>query len=459
MGRGNYPTLKRELFDVSGWGRVTAADCTKQGHGEDKRCVWCDPITDCPYECAKRTLLRSELGCINTSYFLTECNYVGRLSGGNFVVVDECDTVESELMGFVGVDIPNSRIKEFELGEPRYVTKEEAWLEWARGAYEKVKSMLRERPEDSNSDLRTIRRYNHLDRLDTDIGRLVGGLESGSWVYTGKDGRVSFKPIRVDGLGEKYLWQHGKRWLLMSGTVVSPAELVGNLGYKGNWGSVSLPSTFLPSNRQVKVIPVADMSRKAVGADGSDSIECEVEAICKIIARHRGQRVLVHTVSYQLASDLAVGVSRRTTRKDVSSFIYGSSTERDETLRNFLRDDDGSIRDNGSTKTSILFAPSMDRGIDLPDDACRVIIIAKVPYPNLGDRQVAARLYSHGGQTWYNVQTVRKIIQMTGRGVRHEGDWCVSYILDRNFATGIWMKGRELFSEWWREGLDWKDKL
>lgn len=102
----------------------------------------------------------------------------------------------------------------------------------------------------------------------------------------------------------------------------------------------------------------------------------------------------------------------------------------------------------------LLIAPSMDRGVDLPDDQCRVIVIAKVPYPYLGDRQVSARLYSKGGQVWYNVQTVRSIVQMTGRGVRHSEDWCVGYILDSQFRE-LWGRARGLFPKWWVDGLEW----
>jgi Rad3-related DNA helicase len=97
----------------------------------------------------------------------------------------------------------------------------------------------------------------------------------------------------------------------------------------------------------------------------------------------------------------------------------------------------------------------LDRGVDLPDEQCRVVIIAKVPYPYLGDRQVNARLHSKGGQVWYNVQTVRSIVQMTGRGVRHEDDWCVSYIIDSQF-NNLWSRGRGLFPLWWKEAMEWK---
>jgi undecaprenyl pyrophosphate phosphatase UppP len=41
---------------------------------------------------------------------------------------------------------------------------------------------------------------------------------------------------------------------------------------------------------------------------------------------------------------------------------------------------------------------------------------------------------------------------MTGRGMRHRGDRCESYILDAEFAT-LWQKRREMFGGWCRDAL------
>jgi len=92
-------------------------------------------------------------------------------------------------------------------------------------------------------------------------------------------------------------------------------------------------------------------------------------------------------------------------------FRYGNSGEKDQALQRYL-----------ATEGAVLIAPSMDRGVDLPGDACRVQVVAKVPFPNLGDKQVNKRLYTRGGQEWYAVQAVRSLVQMTGRGVRSPED-------------------------------------
>jgi Rad3-related DNA helicase len=105
-----------------------------------------------------------------------------------------------------------------------------------------------------------------------------------------------------------------------------------------------------------------------------------------------------------------------------------------------------------SIEDAVLLAPSFERGIDLPEEDCQVIIIAKVPYPYLGDKQISARMRTRGGQTWYAVQTIRSIAQMTGRGMRSAGDWCDTYVLDAQFRR-IYKDHKRLFPKWWRESL------
>ena len=144
----------------------------------------------------------------------------------------------------------------------------------------------------------------------------------------------------------------------------------------------------------------------------------------------------MHTVPY----DLTLFVKDVVKKSGRKVYSYNQSLGRERALDQFKR-----------SKGGVLVAPSMDRGVDLPDDLCRVVVIAKVPFPYLGDRQVSARLHARGGQTWYTVQTIRSIVQMTGRATRHKDDWSVSYILDSQFERNVWAKGRQLFPQWWVE--------
>lgn len=206
-----------------------------------------------------------------------------------------------------------------------------------------------------------------------------------------------------------------------------------------NYSTVSVPSTFSPSSRPVLIYPIAEMAYKS-RATAWPKI---AEGLVEIIKRNPGRRVLVHTVSYDLTNYL---LSQLSLPPDIANRLlaYTTAKERQRTLDLYLL-----------TPGAVLLAPSLDRGLDLPDDDCRAIVVCKVPFPNLSDKQVSARLYSKNGQLWYSVQTVRSLVQMTGRGMRHKDDYCESYILDRQFISSIWRKYKHLLPKWWTEALVW----
>ena len=51
------------------------------------------------------------------------------------------------------------------------------------------------------------------------------------------------------------------------------------------------------------------------------------------------------------------------------------------------------------------------------------------------------------------MQTVRSLVQMTGRAMRHEDDTCEIYIIDAQFMENVWKKSKHLLPEWWKEAI------
>lgn len=438
-GRNNYPTF----YDDTARGD----DCT--WGADTKTCMWCPEKSVCPYEVAKREAIRSPLAVVNTSYMLHECNGPGRFSKRDFVIADEADVLEGELLRYVGLDIGKDRAARLGLSDPSVLTAgakgaRESWVAWCDDAIQKIARQIT--PFHEGMVLREIRSRKALINLYAKVVKVRAGINAGGWIYAGKNGYISWKPIRVDGVGADALWPHGDRFLLMSATIISPDEVVESLGVeRGSWEFVGVSSSFPAENRPVKVIPVANMARKVEGSTPEKERAKMAEGIRHVIARHPGERVLVHAVSYDLSGFLSASL----TASGIQGVqTYRSAGERQTALDLWLSEEGG-----------VLISPSLDRGIDLADDKCRVVVVAKMPYPYLGDRQINARLYSAGGDMWYSVQTVRTLVQMTGRATRHKDDTSTSYILDSQFVHGVWSKGRRLFPSWWTAALDWRDKF
>lgn len=449
-GRANYPTADHPEQFHRKWDALTAADCTMtkttipacascppdESPHETMHCKWCHPVSRCAYNHAKQRTLAAQLGVLNTAYFLTETNGPGKFRGAPLVILDEADLLEQELMGHVEARISPKLAEKLAIAPPPKKTVMASWGPWlADECLPKLQAWqadLHSQPDEP----RIIRQRKQADNLVQRFTNVQEGIDEGLWIYTGyQQGEIAFKPITVHQWAKDLLWQHGQRFVVMSGTLISPKQFATDVGLAdGSWVTVSVPSQFPADRRPVHLWPVANMAH----SQGQTDWPLMVQTIQQIIDHHTGENILVHTVSYEWTRYLAGHLKGRI-------LTYQSGVEREAVLDEFKRH-----------QGAVLLAPSMDRGVDLPDDLCRVIVISKVPFPNLGDKQVSARLHQPGGNLWYQVQTVRTVVQMTGRGMRHAKDWCVTYVLDSQFGGNVWRKSRLLFPKYWQEAVKGK---
>lgn len=421
-GRSNYRTLN---FPDTDW---IAADLCEQSNPLDP-CRYCHVTDACPYKVARDRAERSPLAVANVAYLMAEGNGAHtRFAGRGLVIVDEADALEEELMRYVEISISTRMQKLLGLKPPDKKTVADAWQPWVEEqAIPKVKAQIAKLA--GAQEARDIRLRNTLNRL---LDRLEDVNLDDTWVYTGYDqDQIIFKPVTVDKEAAKVLWHLGRQWLLMSATIISAQQMAEDLGLEDDeWALVEVESTFPKENRPIYVEPVANMTAKEATVEWPKAAKRLSQ-----IADWHDERILVHTVSYKLADYLVDKVGKR-------AITYRSASEREQALDRFRESPNG-----------ILIAPSFERGIDLPYDQCRVVVVAKIPFPYLGDKQVSKRLYTRGGQGWYAMQTVRALVQMTGRAMRHADDQCEIYIIDRQFMSNIWKKSRRLLPEWWKDAL------
>lgn len=444
-GRSNYLTLSGSLDRMgrknsSGPSMVTCADCT---YTREAGCRWCVAQTGCPYVVARNRAVQAELAILNTAYFLTDVNKgAGRFKNRDLTIIDEADLLEGELLNQVEVFLSDRRMGKMSIDPPTRKTVESAWLPWVEDeAIPKISKYLESLrpPHDPDASPNEIREASGLADLLERLEILKRELPNGGWVYDGYDsGHTIFRPIEVNAWGSKYLWPHSRRYLLMSATILSASHMAEQLGLSDKWDLIDVDSNFPVENRPTYVVPIADMTYKLRDEEWPKM----VDGISGVLRRHPDDRILVHCVSYQLARYLKDELKLRSSewsRRDI--IIYENSKDKDAALTRFK-----------ARPGAVILAASMDRGIDLPDDYCRVQVIAKIPFGNLKDKRVRARMQIKGGYTWYKMEAIRTLIQMTGRGVRSKDDWCVTYILDKQFTSNI-MSSKYLLPKWWRAAL------
>jgi len=445
-GRANYKTLRYPNSPF-----INCSFCTA---GKETHCRWCcdgscNPgnVTDskgniicfaksrCPYRVQKARTLGADLAVVNTALFLNEANFVGGLSGWDWVVFDEADRLEGALMDFIQLEITERWIDRLGLNPPARKTVEEAWIEWARDkAKPKVDEELKKLQ--NQYGIEDMRRQQELERMQSKLDFFLREVAVTKWVFLAEDDHWTFKPVSVYRYADRYLWRHGKRFILMSATIVSPDEMAHSLGIpRDAIEFIDLPSMFPPERRPIFYLPAGNLTWKTEDSE----FPKVVTALDRILDQHPEDKILVHTVSYPRAKR-TLSLSRHRERM----LTYDEAKDRQSKLDEFRAAPPGTI----------LVASSMDRGVDLPDDQCRVVVVLKVPYLNTKDKQVSARLHSDkkGGQLWYNVNAIRTLVQMTGRAMRNVDDHCEIFMLDAQFSR-LYKENKYLFPEWWRAAL------
>lgn len=363
----------------------------------------------CSYEDSKTKALVSRCTILNTSYYLTETNNVGRFSKRHAVIVDEADVFEDSVVDFVSLEITNSAMNKYNLGMPDKVTKLDSWKLWSVNA---VKQLVRYRDTyiKSCSGFTNDNRKEiiNINRLIYKIKLLVDNLDD-NWLFEHKN-KFSFRPLWLSRqLLDDYLYRHADQFVLMSATMM-PSHIIQKL-FCLQSSEIDYIEVDCPFPVENRTLEYRGIKRLKYG-ENEDVIYREIESI---INEHKNERGIIHAVSYDRARRIS-SLSKR--------MITHNSYDKDMQLKKFY-----------STPNSIFVSPSSERGLDLKDELARFCIIPKVPYASLGDEMTKRRSYSGNfGNHWYKSMAAQTVIQMVGRGVRHSNDYCKSYILDSSFA-------------------------
>lgn len=488
-GRRNYKTANfpdRYAEDFPGmpiWDKEKIISCEDCEFKSKKQCRYCDPpghvhnddssgspcLGRCPYKQAVRKLVRSLVGCMNTPYLVRAASSPawGQFEGKKVLVVDEADLLESTIMGFVEIEIPEYRLGRIQMGRPRRKTVPTTWIDWAEEAIGKIGYLVTVRAqqikEPGNHDLfenpDDKRLYNNDKLLNRDlkywtqtveqIRLMYASLQKGEpWIYDCKtdkeedveQGPVVFKPVLIGQFCEELLWKHFDFVLLMSGTLPPPHHLAKNLGINiGNVGYVDIPSSFDPSRCPIYICPIAENSY----SKKEESYPVILEAILRAIDARPGIRILIHSVSYQQSEKFHKDISEHCDGRPVIRHDKGIKSKHQAIAQYKMRPD------------SILISPTMNRGVDFKDDLLRFQIITKMAFGNLADKQIAARLYgTPDGQQNYTINVVGETEQMWGRCMRHEQDWGETLILDAKFRS-VWCDGEEFFHANFKKSMIW----
>jgi len=239
---------------------------------------------------------------------------------------------------------------------------------------------------------------------------------------------VTFKCTKEDYITWFFLLRKAQHHVMVSATVGTKEAFDERMGFqyeeKTAWDHPNaivnrsymevIPSTFDFEKSPVFFFNKFKMSFKE-RENSFRHLKTVIYSICK--TKFEGQKGMIQTGSYEFAKRIYDDAPA-----DIKARMLTYRGSRDKVTM---------VNIHKMSTDTILVGPTLNTGVDLPGDDCRFIIILKVPFPTLVDILVHERnkLYP----LWYNSHTSNEIIQGIGRGVRFNGDWCVTYILDASF--------------------------
>lgn len=178
-------------------------------------------------------------------------------------------------------------------------------------------------------------------------------------------------------------------------------------------------------------------------AQQTENIPKLIDYILETTNKHPTEKGLIHA-TYSLAEKIKQAIKHDT--KENSRYIFHTKEDKAEKYQIF--------RDSEEPK--ILVASGMYEGIDLPYDAGRWQIIAKVPYPSLADPAIK---YMVGlDKEWYSWETIKVVLQACGRICRTPEDYGITYIFDNSFKR-LYNQNKDWgFPLWFQNSVRFKDE-
>ena len=422
-GRGNYPCAVMPSVSAEDGPCVIDKGC-------DHQSKW----TICEYYKAKKCAASAPIAILNNSYFLHEANYAGAFSNADLLVFDEGHLLESSLMSFVGVRLPFKTLAQYtsqwqDIQEPMQLLSVANQIEpivhnEVNHATEQLANSV------TSENLQILRRVSALHKKLIRVKH----TDLHDWVLNRDLSGFSLVPIVVKDVAYDYAFRHGKRIIIMSATILNGEVFGRQLGIEpDDIEFISVPSPFMPAMRQVLYCPAAKLNYKSSDAEYQKLFD----AINLIATKHSDQSGVIHCVSYKLRDHIMDNLTPAVRRRIIThGKEYGT---REDAIDRFKR-----------TLGSILLSPSAEVGLDFPDDEARFAIWAKLPFADLQDKQVKAR--SEMDKDWYPWLTLCSLIQGSGRIVRHDKDWGITYILDKNLGWMLKYK-KHLFAPWFLDAL------
>jgi ATP-dependent DNA helicase DinG len=416
----------------------------------DKKTRKCHCLAEgtCAYQVAKSTWLGATLSVTNYAFFFTSRMYTNDIASRQMLICDECHSLEEQIIRFVDGAVSVAQAKKWTGWDsiPNFDSLYE-YCSWLEKIYVPKLVEVYHRLEELEiladiSDEKTSKDLTDLDKYICKLNRAINQIKDNedNWVFwkedsrDGNDRQYVIRPVFGRPFVQQLIKSIAPIRLYLSAYPGIPDVFCRNLGLEQDkvaW--LTLGSDFPVKHRQIHYYPMGSMGNRSK----SDSLPTVLRSVIRIAKAHETSRGLIHCNSYELGEQIQNALATADQCRQV--IFPKNADEREEAFR---------LHNN--SENSVLISPSMREGFDFAGDKARWQIIAKCPWPYLGDKQVARKLELD--PDWYQMKTVMDLIQACGRICRSKDDWGVTFILDSDFQR-IWDKNSWMLPQWYKDAV------
>ena len=224
--------------------------------------------------------------------------------------------------------------------------------------------------------------------------------------------RWIFSPINTKQFISDVLFDYSDVCIFMSSSIFDYESFAYDLGInEDEVFKLRIPPIFDLSKNPIKVYNRFDMSYENL----KDIRYNTLPIVDEILENHKFEKGIIHTFS-----------------NECKEFLFNNLTDKRRLITHTTEDRERKLEEFKNSPRKLVFvSSSMDEGVDLPGDLCRFQILYKLPYPSTEDERVQVRERTYeDGTDWYVYKMLTRLIQAYGRGIRFEGDYCQTYLLD-----------------------------
>lgn len=399
---------------------------------------------NCVYRKDKKNFDESPISLTNLPYFLSHVD--SDLTHRELLVVDECHNIENVITEFAALNF-NKYFVEDTLKIPwpiRSGTTIDEFVRWIKEVYvvkltdgfmsldSKVSNMNSASYLESTSGLGMMKKLEDYKRRIDGVSIGLKKFNRNEWVMTvsATGDTASIKPIFASKYTNNMLFKMANKVLMMSGTILDKNTFCTNIGIDPKDAEfLSLDSPFPIKNRPVFELPVGSMGRKSIDS----TLPKLISVVKELLNHHPNEKGIIHCHTYKIAKYISDNI------KD-ERLLFHSSDDRVDVLNFHIK----------SKEPTVLVSPSFTEGIDLMGDKSRFQIIAKMPFPYMGDNYVKEKM--NRVDNWYNWQTLKTVIQSSGRSIRDYDDYAVTYILDSDWSF-LKSKNIGMIPKWFKNAI------